>query len=123
MHTGVLRYRIRVARAVICLFSADAPDANIVYHLLACKPAGQCVTHRILAQFVSVDFGKWLKQFFREGCTMNSFKHSMRDRLKAVLSPVDIGDQIGRWTLDGVGQGYGLLYSIEVLQKWMSKTL
>ena len=37
---------------VICLFSVDVPDAKIVHHLLACKLAGLCDTHRILAQFV-----------------------------------------------------------------------
>jgi hypothetical protein len=28
------------------------PNAKIIRHLLACKPAGPCDTHRILAEFV-----------------------------------------------------------------------
>ena len=45
----------------------------------------------------------------------------MRDRLRAVQCPSDIVDQIGGWTTDGVGQGYGSGYPIEVLQEWMIK--
>ena len=47
---------------------------------------------------------------------MYSFRHSMRDRLRAVQCPSDITDQIGGWTTDGVGQGYGLGYPKGVLQ-------
>ena len=39
---------------------------------------------------------------------MHSFRHSLRDRLRAVQCPADIADQIGGWATDGVGQGYGL---------------
>jgi hypothetical protein len=45
----------------------------------------------------------------------------MRDRLRAVQCPSDIVDQIGGWTTDGVGQGYGSGYPVEVLQEWMIK--
>jgi len=45
----------------------------------------------------------------------------MRDRLRAVQCPADIVDQIGGWATDGVGQGYGSGYPLEVLQEWMSK--
>ena len=41
---------------------------------------------------------------------MHSFRHSMRDRLRAVQCPSDITDQIGVWATDGVGQGYGSGY-------------
>ena len=30
-----------------------------------------------------------------------------------------VTDQIGGWTTDGVGQGYGLGYPIRVLQEWL----
>ena len=30
-------------------------------------------------------------------------------------------DQIGGWTTDGVGQGYGSGYPISVLQEWLIK--
>ena len=43
----------------------------------------------------------------------------MRDRLRAVQCPADIADQIGGWATDGVGQGYGSGYPIEVLSEWM----
>ena len=36
----------------------------------------------------------------------------MRDRLRAVQCPADITDQIGGWTIDGVGQGYGSGYPV-----------
>ena len=73
------------------------------------------------ANSASAALNKWLKQYVPMGCTMHSFRHSMRDRLRAVQCPSDIVDQIGGWTTDGVGQGYGSGYPIEVLQEWMIK--
>jgi integrase len=73
------------------------------------------------ANSASAALNKWLRQYVPEGCTMHSFRHSMRDRLRAVQCPADIVDQIGGWTTDGVGQGYGSGYPLEVLQEWMSK--
>ena len=73
------------------------------------------------ANSASAALNKWLKQHVPVGCTMHSFRHSMRDRLRAVQCPSDITDQIGGWTTDGVGQGYGLGYPIRVLQEWLIK--
>ena len=47
----------------------------------------------------------------------------MRDRLRAVQCPSDIADQIGGWTTDGVGQGYGSGYPLIVLQEWIEKVV
>lgn len=69
----------------------------------------------------SAALNKWLHPCVPEGCTMHSFRHSMRDRLRAVQCPADITDQLGGWTTDGVGQGYGSGYPIDVLQEWMEK--
>ena len=52
---------------------------------------------------------------------MHSFRHSMRDRLRAVECPSDVIDQMGGWATEGVGQGYGEGYSIEVCLKWVNK--
>ena len=54
---------------------------------------------------------------------MHSYRHAMRDRLRSVLCPSDIADQIGGWTTDGVGQGYGSGYPLDVLQEWMEKAI
>jgi integrase len=45
----------------------------------------------------SAALNKWLHQYVPEGCTMHSFRHSMRDRLRAVECPSDVIDQIGGW--------------------------
>jgi len=71
------------------------------------------------ANAASAALNKWMKEYAPEGCTMHSFRHSMRDRLRAVECPADIVDQIGGWRTDGVGHGYGSRYPLEVLQKWM----
>jgi integrase len=64
---------------------------------------------------------KLVKNYVPTGCTMHSFRHSMRDRLRAVQCPSDVADQIGGWATDGVGQGYGSGYPIEVLMEWVKK--
>ena len=73
------------------------------------------------ANSASAALNKWLHPYVPNGCTMHSFRHSMRDRLRAVECPADIVDQIGGWTTGGVGQGYGSGYSLEVCFRWMKK--
>ena len=71
------------------------------------------------ANAASAALNKWLKEYVPEGCSMHGFRHSMRDRLRAVECPADIVDQIGGWQTEGVGQAYGAGYPLEVLRKWM----
>lgn len=73
------------------------------------------------ANSASAALNKWLAAFVPEKCTMHSFRHSMRDRLRAVQCPTDIVDQIGGWTAGSVGQGYGTGYPLQILQKWIAK--
>lgn len=80
-------------------------------------------TDTTAANSASAALNKWLKQHVPTGCTIHSFRHSMRDRLRAVQCPADIADQIGGWATDGVGQGYGSGYPIEVFMEWMGKTV
>ena len=67
----------------------------------------------------SAALNKWLHQYLPEGRTMHSFRHSMRDRLRAIECPSDIIDQIGGWATEGVGQSYGEGYDLKVCAKWM----
>ncbi|WP_395006758.1 tyrosine-type recombinase/integrase [Cypionkella sp.] len=71
------------------------------------------------ANSASAGLNKWLNDFVPKGCSMHSVRHSIRDRLRAVECPSDIMDQIGGWTSEGVGQGYGNGYPIEIMHKWM----
>ena len=73
------------------------------------------------ANSASAALNKWLHQYVPQGCTMHSFRHSMRDRLRAVECPSDIIDQIGGWATTSVGQGYGEGYGLEVCAKWVRK--
>jgi integrase len=59
------------------------------------------------ANSASAAINKWLRPRVPEGCVVHSFRHSLRDRLRAVQCPSDMIDQIGGWTTAGVGQGYG----------------
>ena len=52
---------------------------------------------------------------------MHGFRHSMRDRLRAVECRSDVIDQIGGWATEGVGHGNGEGYSIDVCLKWVKK--
>ena len=75
------------------------------------------------ANSASAAINKWLKSRVPEGCVIHSFRHSMRDRLRAVECPSDIIDAIGGWTTSGVGQRYGLGQPLDVKAKWMQLIL
>ena len=73
------------------------------------------------ANSASGGLNKWLHQYVPDNCVIHSFRHSLRDRLRAVECPSDIVDAIGGWKTSGIGHGYGNGYPIEVLGKWMNK--
>jgi integrase len=74
------------------------------------------------ANSASAAINKWLKPRVPEGCVVHSFRHSLRDRLRAVQCPSDMIDQIGGWATAGIGnsygEGYGLAQSAEHMLKF-----
>ena len=64
------------------------------------------------ANSASAAINKWLKPRVPEGCVIHSFRHSLRDRLRAIQCPSDMIDQIGGWATAGVGHSYGEGYSL-----------
>ena len=73
------------------------------------------------ANSASAAINKWLKPRVPDGCVIHSFRHSMRDRLRAVECPADVIDAIGGWTTTGIGQRYGLGQPLEVKRRWLEK--
>ena len=78
-----------------------------------CTPEGN------KANYASSTLNKWLRSYVPDGCVVHSFRHSMRDRLRAIECPPDIIDNIGGWQTAGVGQGYGDGYSIDKKWEWL----
>jgi integrase len=71
----------------------------------------------------SAALNKWLRSHAPEGCVVHSFRHSMRDRLRAVECPKEIIDQIGGWSSSDVGETYGEGFPLTILTIWFSKSL
>ena len=67
----------------------------------------------------SAALNKWLRSHAPEGCVVHGFRHSMRDRLRAVECPKEIIDQIGGWSSGDVGESYGKGFPLDVLYKWL----
>ena len=78
-----------------------------------------CSPDECKANSASAALNKWLKPRVSESCVIHSFRHSLRDRLRAIECPPDIADAIGGWTTVGVGQGYGKGYGLALKRKWM----
>ena len=73
------------------------------------------------ANSASATLNKWLKPYVEKDVVIHSFRHSMRDRLRAVECPKDIVDAIGGWSSGSIGEGYGDGYPISILSSWLRK--
>ena len=69
----------------------------------------------------SATLNKWMKPFVPDRCVVHSFRHSLRDRLRAVETPSEIADVLGGWTGKSIGQSYGKGYDLPVLHRWMKR--
>ncbi|MDA8648726.1 tyrosine-type recombinase/integrase [Alphaproteobacteria bacterium] len=81
-----------------------------------------CNTEGYNANSASAALNKWMKGIIGNEYVIHGLRHSLRDRLRAVEYPSDIIDQIGGWTTESVGHGYGRGYTLEVMAKWMNLT-
>ena len=82
-----------------------------------------CDYDRCKSNSASAALNKWLSPRVPDGCVIHSFRHSFRDRLRAVECPKDIVDRLGGWSVAGVGETYGAGYPIDVLHKWVEKAV
>jgi integrase len=62
----------------------------------------------------SAALNKWLKQYVPDA-VMHSFRHTFRDRLRNAGVQSEVIDQLGGWSKQSVGQGYGDGYSLRNL--------
>ena len=71
----------------------------------------------------SAALNKWLKNKTSDSYVIHSFRHSMRDRLRAINCPSEMIDQIGGWSSSNTGQSYGNGYNLEIKLKQMKKVI
>ena len=75
------------------------------------------------ANSASAALNKWSRPLVSEGCVVHSFRHSMRDRLRAIECPKEIIDQIGGWSSSDVGESYGEGAPLQKLSDWFQKMM
>jgi len=78
-----------------------------------------CNRHEVKSNSASAALNKWLKPRVPKNCVVHSFRHSFRDRLRAVSCPADVVDELGGWAIGTIGQKYGKGYQLEVKAEWM----
>ena len=66
-----------------------------------------CSKARCNANSASAALNKWLKPRVPDGCVIYSFRHGLRDRLRAIECPADIIGAISGWATEGIGHQYG----------------
>ena len=70
------------------------------------------------ATHASNALAKWTKR--RWGMTAHSLRHTFRDRLRAVETPLEAIDQLGGWSsVKTIGSSYGRGYSVDHLRRYL----
>ena len=72
-----------------------------------------------ISNSASAALNKWLKPRVPDGCVIHSFRHSLRDRLRAVECPSEMADAIGGWASTGIGKSYGQGFNLVTKHKWL----
>ena len=80
-----------------------------------------CNQQKCNSNSASAALNKWLRPRVPNNRVIHSFRHSMRDRLRAVECPADIIDAIGGWSTMGVGHKYGIGHGLTIKHNWMSE--
>ena len=103
------------------------------FSLWACKQIRACNSDFAFPKYcnetncnsnsASATLNKWLKPRVPDGYVVHSFRHSLRDRSRAVECPADFIDAIGGWTTEGIGHQYGEGLSLSIKLRWMRKLL
>ena len=77
----------------------------------------------VKADSASAALNKWAKTIVNEpNRTMHSFRHALRDQLRAVNCPDAVSKAIGGWSEgNDVSSSYGLGYELDVKRKWLTK--
>ena len=70
----------------------------------------------------SAVLNKWLKQYLPDA-VIHSFRHGFGDRLRNARFESEMIDQLGGWSNQSVGQGYGKGYSLSILKKYLIRIL
>jgi len=78
-----------------------------------------CNHEGVKANSASGALNKWLKGRVPEGRVVHSFRHSFRDRLRAVECPSEIIDELGGWSTAGVGSSYGRGFNLDLKARYM----
>ena len=79
--------------------------------------------NRCNANSASNALNKWIQVNFRDDIVIHGFRHSIRDRLRAVGCPSEMIDQIGGWSSRKVGEGYGEGYPIHQSFMFLQKII
>ena len=69
----------------------------------------------------SAALNKWLQNNFISEAVVHGFRHSFRDRLRAVDCPTEMIDQLGGWSANNVGSRYGSGYDLETLETYLDR--
>lgn len=78
----------------------------------------------IKATHASNTINKWIRKVPKIDKTTHSFRHTMRDRLRAVEAPEEIQDAIGGWKSQGsIGRSYGEGHALVQLKDWLLKAV
>ena len=77
----------------------------------------------VKADSASAALNKWAKTIVNEpNRTMHSFRHAMRDQLRAVNCPSEVSKAIGGWSEgNDASSSYGAGYALDMKRKWLTK--
>lgn len=73
------------------------------------------------ANSASAALNKWIKSRTKKDYVIHGFRHSFRDRLRAVDAQSEMIDQLGGWSLQTIGQQYGTGHNLERMHQTMCK--
>lgn len=73
------------------------------------------------ADSASATLNKWSKTIVPLK-TMHSFRHTLRDQLRAVMCPESVSKELGGWSAThDISVGYGQGYPLELKREWLTK--